>query len=74
LKLSVTDDDCCTHGICKHDSNKAMTKEVSTKNEKSVFEFFRHVKTMYAAALGFNHIGIPFAYAMGYYLQLSLRL
>jgi hypothetical protein len=29
---------------------------------------------MYAAALGFNHIGIPFAYAMGYYLQLSLRL
>jgi hypothetical protein len=51
-----------------------MTKEVSTKNEKSVFEFFRHVKTMYAAALGFNHIGIPFAYAMGYYLQLSLRL
>jgi hypothetical protein len=89
MKLSVMhDDDCCSQGVCKNDSNKA-TAELRTKNKRSIFEFFRHIKSLYAAALGieilciaaaemgentglyivgFNHIGIPIAYAMGYCL------
>ena len=88
MKLSLMDDDnCCSQGICKNDSNNTTTKGSSTKNEKSLYEFFRHVKSMYATALGieifciaaaeigentglyilgFNHIGVPIAYAMGY--------
>ena len=88
MKLSFMDDDnCCSHGICKNDSNNTTAKQPSTKNKKSLYEFFRHVKSMYAAALGieilcifaaeigentglyilgFNHIGVPIAYAMGY--------
>jgi len=76
--------------ICKNDSgNNATAKQLSTKKKKSLYEFFMHVKTMYAAALGieilciaaaeigentglyvlgFNHIGIPIAYVMGYSL------
>jgi hypothetical protein len=82
------DDDCCSSGVCKNNSNNASV-ELRTKSKGSIYEFFRHVKTMYAAALGieilcitaaeigentglyilgFNHIGIPFAYAMGYLL------
>ena len=81
------EDDCCFHGTCKDNSNNTAAKELSTKNKKSIYEFFTHVKTMYAAALGieilcitaaeigentglhvlgFNHIGVPIAYAMGY--------
>ena len=88
MNLSVVDDECCSHGVCKNNNNNATT-ELRTKNEKSIHEFFRHVKSLYAAALGieilciaaaeigentglyvlgFNHIGIPFAYAMGYLL------
>jgi hypothetical protein len=82
------DDDCCS-GICKNNSNNATAKVPITKNKKSLDEFFRHLKTIYAAALGieilciaaaeigentglyilgFNHTGIPIAYAMGYCL------
>jgi hypothetical protein len=90
IKLSIMyDDDCCSHGTCKNDNNNTTAKELSTKNKKSIYEFFRHVKSLYAAALGieilciaaaeigentglyilgFNHIGIPIAYAMGYLL------
>jgi hypothetical protein len=81
------DDDCCSQGVCKNNSNN-MTADLA-KSKGSLYDFFRHVKTMYAAALGieilcitaaelgentglyvlgFNHIGIPFAYAMGYLL------
>jgi hypothetical protein len=94
-KLSLTDDndDCCSQGVCKSKSksniNNNHTSEVRTKNKKPIYEFFRHVKSLYAAALGieilcitaaeigentglyilgFNHIGIPIAYAMGYCL------
>lgn len=90
MKLSVMDDDyCCSNGMCNKDSSNNSTAEASTKSKKSIYEFFKHVKNLYAAALGieilciaaaeigenmglyllgFNHIGIPFAYAMGYLL------
>jgi hypothetical protein len=89
MKLSVmNNDDCCSQGICTNDRNNSTT-ELRTKNKKSIYEFFRHVKSLYAAALGieilciaaaeigentglyvlgFNHIGIPIAYVMGYCL------
>src|SRR4051812_13917036 len=51
MKLSVMDDDCCSHGACKNNSNNAPA-ELRTKNKKSIYEFFRHVKSLYAAALG----------------------
>src|SRR5919199_6035225 len=86
--LSVMDDDCCSQGICKNNSNN-VTADLRAKNKEPIHEFSRHVKSLYAAALGieilciaaaeigentglyvlgFNHIGIPFAYAMGYLL------
>src|ERR671922_2206579 len=49
--LSVMDDDCCSSGVCKNNSNNASV-ELRTKSKGSIYEFFRHVKTMYAAALG----------------------
>jgi hypothetical protein len=81
------DDDCCSHQTCKNNGN--MTADLRAISKGSIHEFFRHVKSLYAAALGieilciaaaeigentglyllgFNHIGIPFAYAMGYLL------
>jgi hypothetical protein len=87
MNLSVTNDDCCSDGVCKNNNN--MTAELRAKSKGSIHKFFRHVKSLYAAALGieilciaaaelgentglyvlgFNHIGIPFAYAMGYLL------
>jgi hypothetical protein len=86
--LSVMDDDCCSEGVCKNDSNN-VTANLRAKNKEPIHEFFRHVKNLYAAALGieilciaaaeigentglyvlgFNHIGIPIAYVMGYCL------
>jgi hypothetical protein len=94
MKLPRMDDDgggSCSYGVCKNDddSNTTTSKLRTTTNGKSsiICEFFRHVKSLYAAALGieilciaaaeigensglyilgFNHIGIPIAYAMGY--------
>jgi hypothetical protein len=78
MKLSLMDD-CCQDGTCKN--------EITAKQKPSLSQFFKNVKSLYAAALGieilciaaaeigentglyalgFNHIGIPFAYAMGY--------
>jgi hypothetical protein len=90
MKLSVmNNDDCCSRGVCTNDRRNNATAELRTKNKKSINEFFRHIKSLYAAALGieilciaaaqigentglyvlgFNHIGIPIAYAMGYCL------
>jgi hypothetical protein len=86
--LSIMDDDCCSHGACKNYGNN-VSAELRTKSKGSIHEFFRNVKSLYAAALGieilcitaaeigentglyvlgFNHIGILFAYAMGYSL------
>jgi hypothetical protein len=97
MKLPRMDDDsgCCSYRVCKNDddSNNTATaaklRRTITTNGKSsiIYEFFRHVKSLYAAALGieilciaaaeigentglyilgFNHIGIAIAYAMGY--------
>jgi len=56
------DDDCCFLGSCKNNSsNTTATKESSIKNKKSLYEFFRHVKTMYAAALGIEILCITAA-------------
>ena len=88
MNLSVMNDDCCSDGVCKNNGNNATT-ELKAKSKGSIYEFFKHVKSLYAAALGieilcitaaeigenvglyvlgFNHIGVPFAYAMGYLL------
>ena len=88
MNFSVMNDDCCSDGVCKNNGNNATT-ELSAKSKGSIYEFFKHVKSLYAAALGieilcitaaeigentglyvlgFNHIGVPFAYAMGYLL------
>ncbi|MFL6394415.1 MAG: hypothetical protein ACJ708_07135 [Nitrososphaeraceae archaeon] len=85
----MNNDDCCSQGIWTNDRRNNSTTELRTKNKKSIYEFFRHVKSLYAAALGieilciaaaeigentglyvlgFNHIGIPIAYVMGYCL------
>jgi hypothetical protein len=90
MKISLmNNDDCCSQGVCNKDSSNNITAETRTKNRRSIYEFFRYVKSLYAAALGieilciaaaevgentglyvlgFNHIGIPIAYAMGYCL------
>src|SRR5919202_1739741 len=71
----MNDDDCCSQGVCRNDSNNNAAAELRTISKGSIYEFFRHVRSLYAAALGentglyilgFNHIGIPIAYAMGY--------
>ena len=88
MNFSVMNDDCCSDGVCKNNGNNATT-ELKAKSKGSIYEFFKHVKSLYAAAvgieilcitaaeigenvglyvLGFNHIGVPFAYAMGYLL------
>jgi hypothetical protein len=91
--MEEEDDDggfCCSYGVCKNDdhNNTAAAELRTTTNGKSIiYEFFRHVKSLYAAALGieilciaaaeigentglyilgFNHIGVPIAYAIGY--------
>ena len=48
--LSVIEDDCCSSGACKN-NGKNVSAELRTKSKGSIYEFFRHVKTMYAAAL-----------------------
>jgi hypothetical protein len=89
MRPLIMDDDCCSQGVCNDDSPNSGALELRTKNKKSIYEFFRHVKNLYAAALGieilciaaaeigentglyvlgFNHIGVPVAYAMGYCL------
>lgn len=89
IDLSIIDDDSCSYASSKNDGNNTRAKDLNTRNKKSISEFFRHLKSLYAAALGieilcitaaeigentglyilgFNHIGIPIAYAMGYSL------
>ena len=48
----MTDDDCCSKGVCKNDIRNNATAELRTKNKKSIYELFVHVKSLYAAALG----------------------
>jgi hypothetical protein len=85
----MDNDDCCSMGACNNRSPNNTAIDPRPKNRKSTYEFFRHVKSLYAAALGieilciaaaevgentglyllgFNHIGVPLAYVMGYCL------
>jgi hypothetical protein len=89
----VNDEDCCTHGVCNgNEGSISKQKEeglLSPSSSSSLFQFFRRVKVLHAAALGieilcitaakigentglylfgFNLVGIPIAYAMGYAL------
>ena len=83
VKLATTlNDDCCASEACEKD-----TIEQKTTLQSGLLGFFRHAKSLYAAALGieilciaaaetgentglylsgFNLVGIPIAYAMGY--------
>jgi hypothetical protein len=58
--LSVVDDDCCSNGICKNNSDNT-TAALRKKGKGSIYEFFRHVKTMYADALGIEILCIAAA-------------
>jgi hypothetical protein len=58
--LSVVDDDCCSNGICKNNSDNTRAA-LRKKGKASIYEFFRHVKTMYAAALGIEILCIAAA-------------
>ena len=56
------DDDCCSHGVCrKNDDNNNATAELRTISKGSIHEFFRHVKRLYAAALGIEILCIAAA-------------
>jgi hypothetical protein len=89
MNHSDMNDDCCSQGVCKNYSDNSAAADLRTKSKEPIREFFRHVKSLYAAALGieilcistaeigentglyilgFNHMGIPTAYAMGYCL------
>ena len=62
IKLAVTDgdDECCSQGVCEK-GNKNVTEELRTKNKESIYEFFKHVKNLYAAALGIEILCIAAA-------------
>ena len=85
--LTVNDDDCCLDGTCN--DNVQSDKNNPVRKSSSIFQFFKNVKGLYAAALGieilcisaaeigenlglhifgFNLVGIPIAYALGYTL------
>jgi hypothetical protein len=57
----MTDDDCCSKGVCNNDIRNNATAELRTKNKKSIYEFFVHVKSLYAAALGIEILCIAAA-------------
>jgi hypothetical protein len=52
MKLSIMDDDyCCSGGMCNKESSNNSTAKTRTKSKKSIYEFFKHVKNLYAAEL-----------------------
>jgi hypothetical protein len=89
-------DDCCASGFCQNNNNNrddsALQHKLTAQSlspSSGFSQFLRHVKGLYAAALGieilcigaaeigentglylfgFNLVGIPIAYAMGYAL------
>jgi hypothetical protein len=54
-------DDCCSQGICRTDDNNHGAAQLTTKNKKSIRDFFIHVKSLYAAALGIEILCIAAA-------------
>jgi hypothetical protein len=62
MRISLmTGDDCCSKGVCNNDISNNATAELRTKNKKSIYEFFGHVKSLYAAALGIEILCIAAA-------------
>jgi hypothetical protein len=62
MRFSLTNsDDCCSKGICNNNINNNVTSELRTKNKNSYIEFFVHVKSLYAAALGIEILCIAAA-------------
>jgi hypothetical protein len=97
IEMTREPDNCCASGSCKnnYDSNTlqhdltTLLSSSSSSSTSGLSQFLRHVKGLYAAALGieilcisaaeigentglylfgFNLVGIPIAYAMGYAL------
>ena len=62
MRISLmTGDDCCSKGACNNDIRNNATAELRTKNKKSIYEFFGHVKSLNAAALGIEILCIAAA-------------
>ena len=57
----MTSDDCCSKGVCNNDISKNAKAKLRTKNKKSIYKFFGHVKSLYAAALGIEILCIAAA-------------
>jgi hypothetical protein len=55
----MNNDDCCSQGVCTNDRRNNATTELRMKN--SIYNFFRHVKSLYAAALGIEILCITAA-------------
>src|ERR1044072_6590005 len=59
MRISLmTGDDCCSKGASNNDIRNNATAELRTKNKKSIYEFFGHVKSLYAAALGMRFFAL----------------
>jgi hypothetical protein len=83
-KLAITDDDCCASGVCKNDivEQKIVPKSGWSeffKHAKALYAAALGIEILCIAAaeigentglylFGFNLVGIPIAYAMGYAL------
>ncbi|MDQ3903210.1 MAG: hypothetical protein M3247_06190 [Thermoproteota archaeon] len=62
MRISLmTSDDCCSKGVCNNDISKNAKAKLRTKNKKSIYKFFGHVKSLYAAALGIEILCIAAA-------------
>jgi hypothetical protein len=84
VKLAMTDDDCCASGVCKNDIVNQKTAQKSGlldffEHAKALYAAALGIEILCIAAaeigentglylFGFNLIGIPIAYAMGYAL------
>ena len=54
-------DDCCSKGSCNNDISNNITSELRTKNKNSIYVFFVHLRSLYAAALGIEILCIAAA-------------
>ena len=70
MNISIMLDNCCSHEACKNNS-KAIAGGRRTKNRGSTYEFFKHVKSLYAPALGIEILCISAA-EIGENISLSL--
>jgi hypothetical protein len=84
VKLAVNNDDCCASGVCKNDIMEQKIAQKSGlleffKNAKALYAAALGIEILCIAAaeigentglylFGFNLVGIPIAYAMGYAL------